>query len=99
MTSNANRVHRDPAAIERLQSLIAALPNGARVALKLEDGSELRCRVAARPLMQVFVDPHGQEGSNAVLRVEPLTADPFESALPQDLWLDSIVAVRDIGPP
>lgn len=99
MTSHASRVHRDPAAIERLQSLIAALPDGARVALKLEDGSELHCRVAARPLMQVFVDAHGKEGSNAVVRVEPLTADPFESAPPQDLWLDSIVAIRDIGPP
>ncbi|MDQ3287245.1 MAG: DUF3247 family protein [Pseudomonadota bacterium] len=99
MTSTANRVYRDPAAIERLQSLIAALPNGTLVALKLEDGSELRCRVAARPLMQVFVDADGQEGSNAVVRVEPLTVDPFESVPPQDLWLDSIVAIRNIGPP
>ena len=98
MTRNAIRVHRDPAAIARLESLIEALPNGVRVALTLEDGSELRCLVAARPILQVFFDPAGEEGSNAVVRVEPLTDDPFELTSPHDLWLDSIVAVRDLVP-
>lgn len=99
MTRNAKRVHRDPAAIARLEALIAALPNGARVALTLEDGSVLRCLVAARPILQVFFDPAGEEGSNAVVRVEPLTDDPFELTVARDLWLDSIVSIRDVGPP
>ena len=99
MTRNASRVHRDPAAIARLEALVAALPNGGRMELTLEDGSVLRGLVAARPMVQVFFDPSGEEGSNGVVRIEPLTDDPFESTAPRDLWLDSIVGVRDLGPP
>lgn len=99
MTRNAIRVHRDPAAVARLEALIAALPNGARVELTLEDGSQLRGLIAARPMLQVFFDPEGEEGSNAVARVEPITEDPFALTAPRDLWLDSIVAIRDLGPP
>jgi len=100
MTRNANRVHTDPGAIARLESLIAALPNGARVELQLDDGPPLRGTVAARPILQLFFGPDGNEGSNAVVRLEPIGADPFDlSRPPQDLWLDSIIAVRDLGPP
>ena len=100
MTRNANRVHSDPEAIARLESLIAALPNGARVALQLDDGSKLRGIVAARPILQLFYGPDGNEGSNAVIRLEPLGDDPFDvSAPPRDLWLDSITGIRDLGPP
>lgn len=100
MTRNANRVHSDPEAIARLESLIAALPNGARVALQLDDGSQLRGIVAARPILQLFYGPDGNEGSNAVVRLEPLGDDAFDaSAAPRDLWLDSIAAIRDLGPP
>ena len=100
MTRNANRVHTDPDAIARLESLIAALPNGARVALQLEDGSQLRGIVAARPILQLFYGPDGNEGSNAVLRLEPLGDDAFDSSTPpRDLWLDSITGIRDLGPP
>jgi len=100
MTRNANRVHRDPATIARLEALIADLSNGARVELTLEDGSQLRGIVAARPILQLFYGPDGSEGSNAVVRLEPLGDDPFDaSAPPRDLWLDSITGIRDLGPP
>lgn len=100
MTRNADRVHRDRAAIERLESLIAVLPNGARVALRLDDGSELRGIVAARPVLQLFVNAAGEEGSNAVVRVEPLDPGQFDvSRPPRDIWLDQIMDVRDLGPP
>ena len=100
MTRNANRVHTGPQAIARLESLIAALPNGARVALQLDDGSQLRGIVAARPILQLFYGPDGNEGSNAVVRMEPLGDDGFDvSAPPRDLWLDSITGIRDLGPP
>ena len=99
MTRNANRVHTESAEIARLESLIAALPNGARVELQLEDGARLRGTVAARPVLQLFFDDGGREGSNAVLRIEPLGSDPFDGSQPRDVWLDSILAIRDLGPP
>lgn len=99
MTRNAQRVHIDPAAIARLESLIAALPNGARVALQLDDGSQVHGIVAARPVLQLFFDAAGREGSNAVLRIEPLTGDRFAPSPPRDLWLDTIVAIGELGPP
>ena len=100
MTRNANRVHRDPATIARLEALIADLSNGARVELTLDDGSQLRGIVAARPILQLFYGPDGSEGSNAVVRLEPLGDDPFDvSVPPRDLWLDTITGIRDLGPP
>lgn len=99
MTRNANRVYSDPAAVARLESLIAALPNGARVELGLDDGSTLRGTVAARPILQLFFGPDGDEGSNAVVRLEPIGDDPFDTSRPpRDLWLDSIARIRDLGP-
>lgn len=100
MTRNAQRVHTDPGAIARLESLIAALPNGARVELQLDDGPPLRGTVAARPILQLFFGPDGTEGSNAVVRLEPMGDGAFDmSQPPRDLWLDSITGIRDLGPP
>lgn len=98
MTQNADQVHINRAAIARLESLIAALPNGERVALRLDDGSEVSGIIAARPVLQVFVDGVGTEGSNAVVRIEPL--DPAQSGVSptRDLWLDRIVSIRQLGP-
>ncbi|HSM10023.1 MAG TPA: DUF3247 family protein [Lysobacter sp.] len=99
MTRNANRVHTDPETIARLEALIAALPNGARVALQLDDGSQLRGIVAARPILQLFYGPGGNEGSNAVVRLEPLDDGASGvAAAPRDLWLDTITGIRDLGP-
>ena len=98
MTREAERVYTDPVAVARLESLIAGLPNGARVALQLEDDGELCGIVAARPILQVFFDAAGDEGSNAVLRLE---LDPVEGVGPahvRDLWLDRIVEIRYVGP-
>lgn len=98
MTRQADRIHTDPAAIARLEALIAALPNGARVRLQLDDESELSGIVAARPVLQVFYDAAGTEGSNAVLRLEiPADAEGGDAAV-RDLWLDRVVGIRDLEP-
>lgn len=97
MTRDALRIHTDPAEIARLEALIAALPNGARVALELEGGGEASGIVAARPILQVFYGPSGSEGSNAVLRLDVPPSPDAPNGV-RDLWLDTIIGVRELGP-
>lgn len=97
MTREAPRTHTDPAGIARLEALIAALPNGARVALALEGGEVAAGTVAARPILQVFHGPSGTEGSNAVLRLDVPPAPEAPNGV-RDLWLDTVIDVRDLGP-
>ena len=97
MTREARHVHSDPLAVARLEALVAALPNGAHVAVRLADDHEITGIVAARPVLQQFFDAAGNEGSNAVLRLE--SAAPHEPMGVRDVWLDEIVGIRDLGPP
>lgn len=87
----AERIHTDRAEIARLEALIARLPNDAHVELTLDDGGVVRGTVAARPTVQVFEDTHGNEGLNALVRIEQTAFDPAGTALPQDVWIDRIV--------
>lgn len=98
MGRNAERIYTDPAAVARLESLIAILPNGAHVALELDDQTEVRGIVAARPMLQLFLDPAGDEGHNGVVRLETFEPGRFDVAGMRDLWLDRIVSIRDLGP-
>ena len=98
MTRNAERVHTDRAELDRLGHLIEQLPNGAHVVLRMEDGDAIEGIVAARPIAQVFFGPDGEEGTNAVLRLEqPAMATP-EAAGWRDVWVDRILTVRRLDP-
>lgn len=79
--------------IDRLTALCAALDDEEQVRLRFDDGTVLEGVVAARPTVQVFRDGDGQEGCNALLRLEPLAGD----ALPHYLWLDRLVEVVRLG--
>lgn len=94
----ADHVHTDPAEIARIKALIAALPNGAHVALILDDGHEVDGIVAARPVAQLFYNRDGTEGTNAVLRLEDRALDKPEQAGWRDLWVDRIVSLRRLDP-
>ncbi len=98
MTRNAEHVHTDPDEVARIRHTIEQLPNGAHVVLRMEDGSELTGIVAARPVAQVFFGPDGNEGTNAVLRLEqPALYQPEDSGW-RDVWVDRIRAIRRVDP-
>lgn len=98
MTRNAEHVYTEAADLERIREHIEQLPNGAHVQLQLQDGSALEGIVAARPIAQLFFGPDGNEGTNAVLRLEqPAMAAP-EAAGWRDVWVDRILTVRRLDP-
>ncbi|MGO1068715.1 DUF3247 family protein [Lysobacter sp. CA199] len=102
MTQHADRVHTDPADIGRLRVLIDRLPDQAWVELVLIDGSRQVGFVTARPSLQTFVDAQGEEGVNAVLRlddpnIENCTSESRTSESRTNyLWVDEILQVRPI---
>lgn len=89
-------VYTAQADIDRMQALIPQLHNDAHVALHLDDGSELRGIVSMRPTLQLFLDGHGREGSNAIVRLVQPALDAPERVGWIDLFLDRIVAVRQL---
>ena len=95
----AERVHTGHEAVARLDALIAQLANDAHVELSLDDGRVLRGTVAARPTVQVFRDADGREGFNGLVRIEDPALDAPETAGFQDVWLDRIVAIRQLPHP
>ena len=98
MTRNAEHVYTEAADLERIREHIEQLPNGAHVQLQLQDGSALEGIVAARPIAQLFFGPDGNEGTNAVLRLEQPALDQPESAGWRDVWVDRIQTVRRLDP-
>jgi len=93
MSKYAERVHTDRTQIARLEALVTQLPAEARVALTLEDGSELRGTVPVEPAIQTFRDASEQEGINAWLRLDDLD-DP---ARQHHVWLDQVRKVTRLG--
>lgn len=99
MARIAERIHTLPADIARIEALIVQLSDGDRVELLLDDGSTLDGIVAGRPSVQVFLDGDGNEGINAVLRLEQPALDAPMTAGWRDLWVDTIREVRHCNPP
>ena len=66
MSRSAPRVCVAPADTDRVVALIAALPAHGHVILRMRDGSTLDGVVHVRSSAQVFRDPHGLEGMNAI---------------------------------
>lgn len=92
----AEHVYTSQDDIDRIQSVIGELFNGAHVALRLEDGSEVRGIVAHKPTIQQFYDRQGREGSNATVRLETPALDDPEAAGWIDLFLDRVAGVRHL---
>lgn len=92
MTKLADRVYTESSDIGRLSLLIESLPDEAQVDLVLIDGSRQVGVVTTRPSLQTFLDPAGNEGVNAVVRLD----DPNIKDRTLYLWLDEILEVRPI---
>lgn len=92
----AQHVYTDQADIDRLQAMIPELPNGQPVALAMRDGTRLAGIVAVRPTIQQFFGPDGQEGSNALVRLEQPALVRPEAAGWVDVFLDEIVGIRHL---
>ncbi|MEP6906477.1 MAG: DUF3247 family protein [Pseudoxanthomonas sp.] len=93
MTKIAERVHHDQFEIAMIESRIADLDDAAIVEITMADGTHWKGTVTARPTVQTFRDAEGNEGVNALLRLDDL-ASPGKSHY---LWLDQITDIRHLG--
>lgn len=100
MARVAPRVYVDADAIARLEAVAAQLSQDAQVQVSLEDGRALIGMVSAMPTVQMFFDPRGREGMNALVRLEAFLDDhrPHPGGI-HDLWLDDIRAVTRLPNP
>ena len=92
MARSAEHVYTDPADIKRIEALIEDLPGNAKVTITERDGTISTGMVAVIPGVQVFRDGDGNEGMNAVVRLE----DPEQSGVIRTIWLDQIVRVEHL---
>lgn len=94
MARTAERVHADPVAVERLSALCLRLPQEQCVELRFADGRRVSGVVLATPSLQTFVDPSGDEGVNALLRLD----DVDGSGRSLWYWVDEIADVAHCTP-
>ena len=90
MTRRADRVHADRGRIERMAALCSHLDEEERVSVALDDGSQVTGVVLAKPSLQTFLDADGNEGLNAVVKLD----DVDGSGRARSYWLDTVVEVR-----
>lgn len=76
--------------IARIEQRASALASGTRVRIGLIDGKVIDGMVAEQPVVQLFKDAEGNEGMNAVVRLED-AAVPLWTAY---LWLSDIATVQ-----
>lgn len=79
--------------IQHLEALIQELPDEAMVELRLTDGARVAGTVSTRPSVQVFRDPEGAQGFNAVVRIDD-RQDPDHAHY---IWMDRIAEVVHLG--
>jgi len=83
-------VHADRSRIERMAALCSHLDEEERVSVALDDGSQVTGVVLAKPSLQTFLDADGNEGLNAVVKLD----DVDGSGRARSYWLDTVVDVR-----
>jgi len=93
MTAIAERVHTRQDEIALIESRIVELPDEAIVEIALDDGRRLKGVVSTRPSLQAFRNRQGEEGMNALLRIDDL-AQPEQAHY---LWLDEITEIVHLG--
>lgn len=98
MTRTAKRVYTRSEDIDRLRGQIEQLCEGAFVRLTLTGGDVQQGTVSARPQAQLFFDPDGDEGTNAVVRLVDPAMDPV-GASQREFWLDEIARIERLDPP
>lgn len=89
----ADHVYTEQADIALIESRIVALPDEAIVELTMGDGRKLKGVVSARPSIQTFRNPQGEEGINALLRIDDLQ----QPQRAHYLWLDEVTGIVHIG--
>jgi hypothetical protein len=94
MARTAARVFTEQCDVERIESLVVALPSQSRVRVTLHNGDVISGTVTERPATQVFEDPAGNQGINSVLRLD----DPSAPVWQIDLWLSDIERVEQLPP-
>ena len=97
MAQHAERVHTRPQEIQRLEALCAALEEETRVVVTLADGARVSGVVLAKPGLQTFIDREGNEGLNAVLKLDDIGG----MGVIRYFWLDDVRAVspQPLEPP
>lgn len=70
MARHARQIFTAAADLARIECLIRQLPTGARVEVALRDGTLVDGAVVEQPTLQVFENAAGQQGMNALLRIE-----------------------------
>ncbi len=90
MTRRADRVHTRPEDIQRLTSLCDALEEQEHVVITLANGATVSGVVVSKPGLQTFFDPSGNEGVNAVLKMDNIGG----MGVVRYFWLDDVVDVK-----
>lgn len=93
MIQSPDHLYTHQADIARVEALAQELPDEAVVELHLVDGNVVVGTVSMRPSVQVFRDSEGNEGFNAVVRVE----DRNDDERTHYLWMDRIASVVRLG--
>jgi len=78
--------------IARIEALIQRLPTGARVRLLMDSGPAMAGTVTERPTIQIFENAKGNQGVNAMLRldVDEVRGDS------EYIWLGDVARVESI---
>ena len=95
MSRIADRVYSDAADLARFEAIAVQLPQDARVAIALDDGSVVQGIVTTTPTLQMFFDPQNNEGLNGVVRIEGLPAGSGDHYV----WLDRVRTVTRLPNP
>jgi hypothetical protein len=94
MARVATRVYTNQTDLARLEAIVLQLRQDQRVHVTLQNGSQQTGTVSAVPAMQVFFDPHGLEGMNALVKLDGQTGDHDCT-----FWLDEIASVTRLPNP
>ena len=92
MGRQAEHVYTDPDTIARFEAMVASLQNGARVRLRLVDGSVCEGVVTERPTVQQFYDGNGEEGTHGVVHLEHLGSSDWH----RFVWFDQIADIEHL---
>ena len=92
MGRRAKHVVTDARDIARIEELAVRMTNGTRVRITRRDGEIFTGVVAEIPNVQIFEDADGNEGINAVVRLEEPSVPPWTVYL----WLDEIETVETL---
>ena len=92
MSRIAGRVYSDAADLARFEAIALQLPQDARVAVVVDDGSVVQGIVTATPTLQMFFDPQDNEGLNGVVRIEGFPSGSGDHYV----WLDRIQSVTPL---